>query len=452
MKRLRRRLECLRFRQLHRRGTAVVLAALAVLLCGACAARRVSPEVATWDGVVQRTGKLLAPRVTQPQSPAPPGLDLGQPLSAEDAAAVALWNNPRLRADLASLGLAEADRLDAVLVRNPRLDMLIPVGAKPFELLLQLPTETFFQRPRPLAAAQQALDQLAQSLIQNALDVARDARWAHADLAQVLARVDWAKRSLKLRERLNELTMARLRAGDISALEAVSAEAEVRAAREQVERFEHDLSIAEERLRAILGLKRGPLQIRVTPPTAQPPADLSTLLEKAMAFRPDLRAAELAVGAAAQRARWERSRVLWLAAQLSSKEVGSLGLLSGPGFNVELPLFHRNQGLIARAEAEVELASRSYLAAKQRVMLEVAEAREQLLQAQDSLKRLQQELVPTLERAVSLAQTQYQRGEAPFLLILEQTRARMDAELRIIDAEAAVRKAEAQLERSVGSK
>lgn len=129
-----------------------------------------------------------------------------------------------------------------------------------------------------------------------------------------------------------------------------------------------------------------------------------------------------------------------------------MGLLSGPGFNVELPLFHRNQGLIARAEAEVELASRSYLAAKQRVMLEVAEAREQLLQAQDSLKRLQQELVPTLERAVSLAQTQYQRGEAPFLLILEQTRARMDAELRIIDAEAAVRKAEAQLERSVGSK
>jgi hypothetical protein len=36
--------------------------------------------------------------------------------------------------------------------------------------------------------------------------------------------------------------------------------------------------------------------------------------------------------------------------------------------------------------------------------------------------------------------------------VLEQTRGLIDAELRIVDAEAAVRRAQAQLERSVGTR
>ena len=105
-------------------------------------------------------------------------MSLDGPLSSEDAVGIAVWNNPQLRADLATIGLAEADLIDAGLLRNPRLEVLMPVGAKPFELLVSLPVELFWQRPRRIAASQQALDQLAQSLIQNGLNTARDAHWA----------------------------------------------------------------------------------------------------------------------------------------------------------------------------------------------------------------------------------------------------------------------------------
>jgi cobalt-zinc-cadmium efflux system outer membrane protein len=179
---------------------------------------------------------------------------------------------------------------------------------------------------------------------------------------------------------------------------------------------------------------------------------VSDLLEKAMAARPDLRAAELGVAAATKRAHWERSRILWLTAQLSSKGVGSNGILTGPGISFEIPVFNRNQGFIARADADVEVASRTYLAVKQRVALEVVEAREQLVQAQDALKRLREHVLAPLERAVTVAENQHKTGDVAFLFVLEQTRGVVDTQVRVVDAETAARRAQAQLERSVGSR
>lgn len=130
-------------------------------MLGGCAARRVASNTATADGILSRTGKSIQPGAAPATDSSPPGISLEQPLSSDDAAGIALWNNPQLRADLAAIGLAEADLLDAGLLRNPRFDMLIPVGAKPLEMLVNMPIEVFWQRPRRIAASQQALDQLA---------------------------------------------------------------------------------------------------------------------------------------------------------------------------------------------------------------------------------------------------------------------------------------------------
>ena len=425
-----------------------------ILFLGGCAARKITPHTATAEGILSRTGKPVQPRTTEARSSLPPGAGLDQPLSSDDAAGIALWNNPQLRADLATIGVAEGDLIDAGLLRNPRLDMLIPVGAKPFELILNFPMEAFVQRPRRIAASQQALDQLAQSLIQNGLNAARDARWAHADLVQANGRLEIAKQSVDLRERIAKVTDARLRAGDISELETIAARTDLGAAREQLVRLEHDIQIALERLRASLGLaiERAPLRVASAPPALDAPPSIEDLLGKAMASRPDLRASELGIAAATKRARWERSRILWLTAQLSSKGVGEHGILTGPGVSFEVPILNRNQGLIARADADVEVASRQYLALKQRVALEVAEAREQVAQAQDALKRLREDVLPPFERAVAVAENQYKTGDVAYLLVLEQTRGLIDTQIRLIDAETAIRRAQAQLERSVGAR
>jgi len=202
-----------------------------VMMLSVCGGPRAADHKTTAEGILSRTGKSVQPDSASPKSSLPPGVDLQQPLSPDDAVGIAIWNNPQLRADLATLGLAEADLVDAGLLRNPRLDLLVPVGAKPFELLLNFPIEVFWQRPRRIAASQQALDQLAQSLIQNGLNTARDARWAHADVVQALDRAAVAKQSAELRQRVSKLTEARLRAGDISELETIAAKTESASAR-----------------------------------------------------------------------------------------------------------------------------------------------------------------------------------------------------------------------------
>jgi cobalt-zinc-cadmium efflux system outer membrane protein len=410
---------------------------------------------ATAAGIRNRTGlELSARKITSDEPSLPPGLTLTSPLSSDSAAALALWNNRRLHADLGALGLAEADLLDAGLVRNPRFDILFPVGAKPLEILLNLPIDAFVQRPRRIAATQAAYDQLAESLIQNGLNTIRDARFAHADLVQAGARVEVADRAAALRTRISQLTEARLRAGDISELETIQARTEAGAAQEQAARFRHDLTLAEERFRLALGLSvaRPAVSAAISPAPMDAPMPLEALLEKAMAARPDLRASELSIATATKRAHWERSRSLWLVAQLSSKEVGTNGVLTGPGLSAEVPVFNRNQGLVARAEADVDVASRQYLATKQTVAFEVAEARQLLLQAQEALRRTRQQVLEPLQRGAALAEDQYKKGDVAYLFVLEQTRGLVDAELRVVDYETAVRRAQAQLERSVGTR
>jgi len=430
-------------------------------VCGAigilsgCATHHFLPSVDTTAGVRDRTGLPVAPRsASEKDAPLPPGIALDRPLSADEVAAIALWKNPQLQADLASLGLARADVIDAGLIRNPRLDTLFPVGAKPFELVLNFPVEMLWQRPRRVAAAQATYDQLAQSLVQNGLNVVRDARLAHAGQILAMTREKAADRALELRKRIAELTNVRLRAGDISELDAMAARSEQAATDEQLTRARHDTAVAMERLRiaAGLALDRTSLVVAAAPvDLASPPAP-AELVAKALGARPDLRAAELAVAAAIKRGRWERSRFLVLAGQLSSKEVGTNGVLTGPGTSMELPVFNRNQGLIARADAEVEMASRQYLNLKQRVAFEVYESRELLMQAQDVLRRLREEVLPQLRRTAELAEKQYQNGDVSYLFVLEQSRGLVDAELRVADAEAAVRQGQAQMERSVGTK
>jgi outer membrane protein TolC len=99
------------------------------------------------------------------------------------------------------------------------------------------------------------------------LNTVREARSAHADLVQAIARRETGKQSVDLRERIATLTGVRLRTGDISELETITARTELGSAREQLVRSDHDIQIALERLRAVLGLalERTPLRVVAAP-------------------------------------------------------------------------------------------------------------------------------------------------------------------------------------------
>jgi cobalt-zinc-cadmium efflux system outer membrane protein len=432
-----------------------VLYVLVALSVGVAAQDRTTVS----GSIAERTGLRVRPEVAASElktSSFPPGLTFTGRISQEDAVAIALWNSSALQAALKDLGLAQADLIDAGLLRNPAFQTLLPVAGKPFEFVLQWPVEILWQRPRRLALARANLSQVGQTLIQAGLDVARDARLAHAELALAERRGEAASEALRLRRRIAELTQKRLDVGDVSAFEANQARVDLNLMQETAQRFARDADAARERLRMTIGLRGTTDRLSTTEVSAdaQAPSEMDALLMTAMESRPDLRAAELAVETAMRNARWEKSRVYAAVTPLLSiKETGSpTKARTGPGLQAELPILNRNQGRVKRADVEVERAALLYLVARDRVEAEVREARVQLVQALESLEYLQSQVRPPVEEAIRLAEKAYAGGDVPFLSVLEAGRQVYDLELREADAAASIQRARARLEHGIGRK
>ena len=332
---------------------------VAVASATACATRaQVDPQAAA-DRLRQRTGATArVSGVTVPEIP--PGIRVEDGLTADEAVAIALWNNAAFQVSASELGFARADLLDAGLLTNPVLSLLFPAGPKQLEATLRWPLEVLWERPRRMKMALLAADAAAQRLVQAV-------RLAHTDLALAMDRQQLAGEVAGLLSNVDTLTQSRLSAGDISPLEAGPARVDAARGQQDAARAVHDVAIARARLRLLLGLAAEEPAFDVTPavtPTAAcgPTPDL---LREAIVARPDVRAAELGVEAAGARLGWERARILTLTAVLDANGQGREGFEAGPGVDVSLPFFNRNQGGRARANAELQRASAAYAAIQQ---------------------------------------------------------------------------------------
>ena len=438
-------------RDMTMRNAALLLPVLSAITLEVVASDRVRKEIQTPAVVREKTGLPVRQEGVRVDGELPPGVTASDGFTEQEAAATALWNNAQLSADLAAVGIARANWVDAGTLRNMQFQILLPVGPKPFELWAYMPWEQFLQRRRRLNAAEAQWDQVAESLAQNALNTWRDARQAQAALAQAERRLSLAREALQIRSEVARLTAARERSGDISRLEVRQSESDRGTAAEQVRRFEHDLELARIRLRVVMGLSPN-MDVRPQPEEMQLPVlePLAPLRERALSQRPDLRAMEVAIQAAAMRARWERSRLLVLGGLLSIKEFLGRGTYGGPGVQFELPIFKTNKGTVSRAEAEVEQAARQYLAMRQRVDQEVSEAYQGLRQSLDSYNDWTQHVLPPLDAAVAEAEKALASGDISRLNVFEARRGAADARLRLADLELAIKRAKAELDRSIG--
>ncbi|WP_020482880.1 TolC family protein [Methylomonas sp. MK1] len=400
----------------------------------------------------QRTGQHFA-ETGADETAWPANISLNDGLSDDELVSLALWNNPAFRATLADLGLYRADLVQAGMLPNPTLSMLMPFGAKPLEMTLIYPLEIFWLRPQRIETAKLDVEQTAHRLVQTGLDLIRDVRVAHAELTLAKERLKLAHSSVTLNQNIAELTHARLRAGDASELEVTNAQVDALQAQEQQGRFRHDCEIAKERLRNLAGLslEQWPENISAEKLPDSNKFDAEKLLTEALNARPDLRAAEINVESAGERIGLAKAEVFKLTASLNAKQVNG-PLLAGPGLDVTLPIVNQNQGGIAQAQARFDKAARQYVATRQRIALDVREAHARLQQASESLKQWQQTILPPLQTAIQDAENAYAAGNVTYLFVLETQRRWLDAQLKTAQAAADLRRARAELERSVGQR
>ena len=342
--------------------------------------------------------------------------------------------------------------VEAGLLRNPVLSLLFPVGQKQLEWTLQFPIDVIWQRPKRIAAAQLNAQAVGERLVWDGLTLVAQTRTAHADAVIADRRLQLTTEIAELAQRLTSITEARLKAGDISELEARAARSD--AARVQVVRraIEHDRDLARVTLTALLGMDAASDPVTaIASPVVNPSAcgPEPARLEDALAARPDVRAAEIAIEAAAQRARWEHSRVLTFIGILDGNGTGASANL-GPGVNADIPIFSRNQGAIGRAEAEVDRAGHQYAAVRSQVIADVRSASVRVRQAEQSIAAWRDEIVPSLEVEQRQAESAYQAGEIPLFALLDVSRRLVDGRMRLLDAESDLRRATIALERSMG--
>ncbi|MGE0133183.1 MAG: TolC family protein [Blastocatellales bacterium] len=451
------------------------IAAITLLLVASavCAAQTQSPANIS-KKVEERTGHGLNPAAKEAGWALPEGVSLDDGVSEDEAVAIALWNNPALQAELTALGLARADLITARQLNNPQLTLIFPFSIRVLEAVALWPFEALWQRPKRVAAAKLEIERVGETLVARSLDLVRDVRLAHADYAIAQRRALIAAEAVRERGEIAVIVNARFRAGDISELETSAARIDARLAEEQATRFGHDAVIARDRLRALLGLAnsdpnfeiilpsateadRGYQTVSVnlstassTAPAADPSQPLDELIKQAFEARPELKAAELAIEAAGQRAKWERSRILTVSAIAKEYGRGANGFEQGPGVQIELPIFNRNQGGVSRAEAEIERAAKQFIAARQRVAVEVREAYTQLTQAREARELWRARVLPAIAEEIRRADIAYRAGDVAYLFVLETNRRLTDARLREPELQAAEARALVALERSVG--
>lgn len=390
-------------------------------------------------------------------SSVPAGVSLDDGLTADEAVATALWNHPGFQADLSQLGVARADLAEAGMLPNPILSLLLPLGPRQVEGWLQWPIEVLWQRPRRVDAARAELARVGESLVQSGLDVARDARIAHAELVLARQRARIRGEIAVALSGIAALAQRRAAVGDLGDTEAAAVRADAGTALEQRTRAEAEAVAAEARLLQALGLTelRRALEVTAPPDPITPTQDLSAMLRAAMAARPDVRAAELALEAAGARRGWELSRIFGVVARVDAFGPAPEGMVptsvsSRAGLQMTLPIFNQNQGAIGRADADIERATWRYAQLRQQVVTEVVSARAQVVQSVGALQPWRVEVIPAAEEALRGAERAFALGESAYLAVLDATRRVLDARLREVELVADAQRAAAQLDRSTG--
>lgn len=415
----------------------------------ACCAKPVVPcSLRTFSE--EAIGEVACPRTHL----LPPGVVLTDGVDEDEAIATALSNNAAFQALLTQRGMANGDLVQAGLLTNPSLQNFIPVGVKQWEWTLIAPLEPYLLRPLRVAAAEREYQRVANAVVQNGLDLVRDVRLAHVNLAAAQDRANIADEAVQLRQAIADLTARRLAQGDISELESTTARIDALNAVAADALARLDAEVAAALLGRFLGSPSATPTLVADSIRPVPPITLNAkaLLGEALASRPDLRAANWAVSGANYRLKLARKAWLRIDGIVDANAKGQKGYEVGPGVRFDVPIFNRNQGGVLRAKSELMQACYTRDAITDQITQDVQTAVAQWRQAQQNLELIENEVLPALSEATKIAQKGYEDGGADYFLVLQTTSQYLDARVRQVDQRAALRRAYAELERSIGRK
>jgi outer membrane protein, heavy metal efflux system len=266
--------------------------------------------------------------------------------------------------------------------------------------------------------------------------------------------VDLSKQDAGSFQQTVEISEARYRVGDIS-------ESDLLKIKLQLLQFQSDLSMAKlakaqalAALRQFLGFESVPDQFDVQGELEYQPvhAELQDLEGLAMQNRPDLRAAQQGVTAA-------RSQEALMRANgkkdltVSFDYTHTAGINSGAFFfNIDLPIFDRNQGEIARARYAITQAEQLAIETAQQVNTDIVDAYAALRSNDEIIQLYRGGYVDQAQQSRDITEYAYKRGAASLLDFLDAERTYRSNQLAYRQALASYMTALEQLRQAVGTR
>jgi len=386
---------------------------------------------------------------------------LSQELTVDTAMQIALFNNPELQAVYERLGVAQAEVVQAGLLRNPRLsfhygfrvlssglDEILGGITQPFLDLFLMPLR------KKLANAEFRRVKLdVADAVMAKVDAVAEAFYAVQASTQIVA---MRQTMLEAEQAATELAVRQHEAGNISDLDLSNEQAVYTQAKLDLAHAQYQLLSDRENLTRLLGVWGNEVEYKVSAKLPELPPnepELDHLERIAVEHRLDLAAAReeiLSAGAALQATKGSRMVSIDLGANGHRDPDGPTTL--GPTVDLELPIFDQKQAEVAKLRAQLHAAQHRADALAIAVRSQVRQARNRLMAARMTVDYYARTLVPLRERIVALSQEQYNAMLLGVYQLLQAKQNEINSYREYIEAVRDYWIARADLERAIGTR
>lgn len=424
----------------------------------------------------------------------------GGELTEDAAIDLALTNNRTLRANLEVIGQAKAELVQAGLLSNPMLTVMLRFpeagGRASLDFGLVKDFADLWLIPSRKRAAQSTLQQKLLSFTDGAVELIRDVRTAYAMLQYLDSAIEFQLENLDILRQAIDVAQARLRSGstgqlDVNLLEARRLQVELELLRMRNERRTTQLSLLR-----LMGVSKSSVDWRPAASSidrGQSTAEEFALVDWGLERRLDIQAAGWEVDAALAEfqqqelrliqsfgvgvsgERFERrgipgrniiadtARASIANGQLTAPEIEprsarraarrqEIDFVLGPALEVPLPIFDQNQAQIAKAQYRARELHERYCELEQKTTEGIRTALVTRQIAAQRRKIVQESLLPIQQSNLQVAETAYQSGKETILTVLL---AQQDVIQTRLELAAAIRDeavSTASLERELGGR
>lgn len=384
-------------------------------------------------------------------------------LTPTSAVEIALAGSASVQATLERLGIAQADAVQAGLLKNPTFGYHpgLPIGSPSWsgvawEVSIALDILDVFVLPLRKKLARLEFERARLLVAADIWNVVTDVRSAYYEAVAASQRLELQRTIADSAELGADFSRRQESTGALSELSLATEQGMYVQARVDLVRAERDAVVARERLIRAMGLWTGHDRIKLParlplPPEHDPAVD--RLEGLAMAQRLDLIAAERDAETFERTVKMAKGTRFLTGLSIGGdahREAESGYKVIGPSVAIELPIFDQGHARIAKLVSATRRARRQADALAIEIRSHVREGASGLLAARSLADYLGQVVVPLRERTVVLSQQQYNSMLIGLPQILLAKQSEIMAWRDYVDSVRDYWIARAELERAVG--